>query len=117
MFRRLSTGEVVEREWTHFSFPTNWHYDVLRGLDALRSAGVEPDARVAEAVELVATTRQPDGRWPLRYPAPIRLVDGTIQSTSTWRAKATRAAGTPSVPCECWTGIQHVTSSDHPEAR
>lgn len=70
MFRRLSTGEVVERKWTQFSFPTNWHYDVLRGLDYLRSASVEPDERVAEAVELVATTRQQGGRWPLRYPHP-----------------------------------------------
>jgi glutathione S-transferase len=31
-----------------------WHYDVLRALDYLRSAGVAPDERVAEAVALVA---------------------------------------------------------------
>jgi hypothetical protein len=70
MFRKLSTGEVVERKWMHFSFPTNWHYDVLRGLDYLRNACVGPDERVAEAVELVATARQQDGRWPLHYPHP-----------------------------------------------
>jgi hypothetical protein len=70
MFRRRSTGEVAERKWTRFSFPANWHYDVLRGLDYLRSAGVEPDERVAEAIELVATARQPDGRWLLHYPHP-----------------------------------------------
>jgi hypothetical protein len=70
MFRRLSTGEVVERKWTHFSFPTTWHYDVLRGLDYLRSAGVQPDERVRETVELVATTRQLDGRWLLHNPHP-----------------------------------------------
>jgi hypothetical protein len=70
MFRRLSTGEVVERKWTRFSFPTTWHYDVLRGLDYLRRASVEPDERVGEAVELVATTRQQDGRWLLHNPHP-----------------------------------------------
>ena len=32
------------------SFPPTWHYDVLRGLDYLRSASVEPDERVLEAV-------------------------------------------------------------------
>src|SRR6266496_951057 len=53
MFRSLSTGEVVRPEWTLFSFPTRWHYDVLRGLDYLRSADVEPDERCAEAVGLV----------------------------------------------------------------
>ena len=60
LFRRRSTGEVIERDrkggaaWTRFAFPTWWHYDVLRGLEYLRSAGVTPDERVAEAIELVA---------------------------------------------------------------
>ena len=76
MFRRLSSGEVIEPKWTRFSFPTMWHYDVLRGLDYLRSAGVEPDERVAEAVGLVAERRQPDGRWlldePHRDASPLR---------------------------------------------
>jgi hypothetical protein len=67
MFRRLSTGEVIEHNWMHFSFPPTWHYDVLRGLDYLRSAGVEPDKRIGEAIELVAA-RQRDGRWLLENP-------------------------------------------------
>jgi hypothetical protein len=70
MFRRLSTGEVVDPKWSRFSFPTKWHYDVLRGLDYLRRAKVKPYERVAEAVELVATTRQQNGRWLLHYPHP-----------------------------------------------
>jgi hypothetical protein len=65
MFRRRSTGEVIDALWTRFAFPTLWHYDVLRGLDYLRGAGVDPDERVAEAVGLVAERRQPDGRWLL----------------------------------------------------
>ena len=32
-----------------FSFPTFWHYAVLRGLDYLRSTGIKPDRRVREA--------------------------------------------------------------------
>jgi hypothetical protein len=70
MFRRLSSGEVINRGWTRFSFPVMWHYDVLRGLDYLRSAGVEPDERVAEAVGLVAKRRHQNGRWPLHEPHP-----------------------------------------------
>ena len=68
LFRRLSTGEVVDPKWTRFSFPTTWHYDVLRGLDYLRSAGVLPDERVREAVDLVAAARQQGGRWLLWNP-------------------------------------------------
>src|SRR5215470_16370751 len=85
LLRRRSTGEVIERDrkggaaWTRFVFPTWWHYDVLRGLEYLRSAGVTPDERVAEAIELVASKRDGDGRWPLeiRYPGvmPVETDD------------------------------------------
>jgi hypothetical protein len=68
MFRRLSSGEVIEPRWMRFTFPTLWHYDVLRGLDYLRRADVKPDERVAEAVKLVAERRQSDGRWLLDEP-------------------------------------------------
>ena len=63
LLRSRSSGEVINRDWTRFSFPPGYHYDVLRGLDYLRSAGVEPDERVAEAIELVQKTRRSDGRW------------------------------------------------------
>lgn len=86
LFRRRSTGEVIERDrkggavWTRFAFPTWWHYDVLRGLEYLRSAGVTPDARVAEAIELVVSKRDADGRWLLetRYPGvmPVEIDEG-----------------------------------------
>jgi hypothetical protein len=70
MLRRLSTGEVVDPAWALFSFPTRWHYDVLRGLDYLRSARAEPDERISEAIELVRRNRGADGRWPLQNPHP-----------------------------------------------
>jgi hypothetical protein len=68
MFRRLSSGEVIEPRWTRFTFPTLWHYDVLRGLDYLHRVGIKPDERVAEAVKLVAERQKPDGRWLLDEP-------------------------------------------------
>ena len=68
LFRKLSSGAVIDPKWARFTFPTMWQYDVLRGLDYLRSAGVDPDERVAEAVELVAERRLQDGRWLLDAP-------------------------------------------------
>jgi hypothetical protein len=72
MLRSRSSGEVIDRRWTRFSFPTMWHYDVLRGLDYLRSAGVEPGERVAEAIGLVEKRRHQNGRWPLNVVHPDR---------------------------------------------
>lgn len=73
LFRRLSTGEIIDPAFTQFSFPTGYHYDVLRGLDYLRSAGAVPDDRVAEAIELVESKRDADGRWALENPHPDQL--------------------------------------------
>ncbi len=83
LFRSHRTGEVVHPAMTRFAFPPRWHYDVLRGLEYLRSAGVTPDERVAEAIDLVASKRDDDGRWPLetRYPGvmPVEIDAGEGQ--------------------------------------
>jgi len=98
LFRRRSTGEVIERDrkggatWTRFAFPTWWHYDVLRGLDYLRRAGVGPDERTAEALELLESKRDEEGRWPLetryagRMPVDTAEEEGQPSRWNTLRA-------------------------------
>lgn len=66
LMRSLSTGEIINPSWTRFSFPPRWHYDVLRGLDYLQNAGVRPDGRSDEAIELLLSKRTKDGRWKLQ---------------------------------------------------
>jgi hypothetical protein len=65
LLRRKSTGEVVDPAWQQFAYPTRWHYDVLRGLDYFRAVGDAPDSRVGEAIDLLRSKQQPDGRWLL----------------------------------------------------
>ncbi len=79
MLRRLSTGELIDPAYTRFSFPTGWHYDALRGLDYLRAAGVTPDARVAEAIALVRSKRDAEGRLPLENPHESELVNARLR--------------------------------------
>jgi hypothetical protein len=66
LFRRKSTGEVIDPSWLEFSFPTWYFYDVLRGLDYLRDSAIKPDERVAEAIGAVESNRDADGPWPLQ---------------------------------------------------
>jgi hypothetical protein len=92
MFRSLRTGEVIDERWLRFSFPTFWHYDVLRGLDYLRNAGVKPDRRVREAMEVVIQRRHQNGRWPLnllhreRIPLEMETTRGGASRWNTLRA-------------------------------
>jgi hypothetical protein len=73
LFRRKSTGEVVDSSWLQFSFPPRWHYDVLRALEYFRSVGDSPDSRIDEAIHLLRSKRQPDGTWLLENTHPGRV--------------------------------------------
>jgi hypothetical protein len=92
MFRSLRTGEVIDQRWLLFSFPAFWHYDVLRGLDYLRNAGVKPGRRVREAIETVIKRRHQNGRWPLnlvhreRIPLEMETAVGSASRWNTLRA-------------------------------
>ncbi|TWE11863.1 hypothetical protein [Rudaeicoccus suwonensis] len=70
LFRRASTGEPADDSWLKFSFPTQWHYDVLRGADYFRGTGAAPDPRLGEALDLVRAKQQPDGSWLLENTHP-----------------------------------------------
>lgn len=70
LLRRKSTGEVVDPAWLQFSFPTRWHYDVLRALDYFRSVGDAPDSRMNEVIDLLRSKQQPEGAWLLENTHP-----------------------------------------------
>lgn len=92
LFRRLSTGQVVDPAWQQFSFPVRWHYDVLRGLDYFRAAGGAPDSRADQAIEVLRSKQQPDGTWPLEntHPGDVHFAmedgDGRPSRWNTLRA-------------------------------
>ena len=87
MFRSVRTGKVIDKRWLRFSFPTFWHYDVLRGLDYLRDAGIKPDKRAGEAIKVVIKRSHQNGRWPLNllHPEHIPLeMETDVGSASRW---------------------------------
>jgi hypothetical protein len=73
LFRRKSTGEIVDPAWLQFSFPTRWHYDVLRGLEYFRDANDLPDPRLDEAIHLLQSKQQTDGTWLLENTHPGKI--------------------------------------------
>lgn len=70
MMRSLTTGQIINKTWTLFSFPPQWWYDVLRGLDYLRNAAVDVDPRWHESLELVERKKTSQGRWNLQNRHP-----------------------------------------------
>jgi hypothetical protein len=92
LMRRLSTGELVDPAFQSFSFPPQWHYDVLRALDYFRASASSPDPRLAEAIDLVRSKQQSDGTWLLEntHPGAVHFTmedgDGEPSRWNTLRA-------------------------------
>jgi hypothetical protein len=92
LFRRKSTGEIVNPAWMQFSFPIRWHYDVLRALEYFRSVANAPDPRMDEAIDLLRSKQQPNGTWLLENTHPGKVhfvlegVDGQPSQWNTLRA-------------------------------
>ena len=53
--------------FTIFTFPTQWHYDIVRALDHFRAVAAPRDSRLAEAIEIVDGASRRDGSWPLKH--------------------------------------------------
>ncbi len=67
LLRRLSDGEIPQKRWLHLGFPNGWFYDVARVLDYLWSSRPAPDERMTEALDILESKRDADGRWPLDH--------------------------------------------------
>jgi hypothetical protein len=93
LFRRKSTGDVVKPAWLQCSFPSRWHYDVLRALEYFRSVGDVPDSRIGDAIEWLRSRQQSDGTWLLEntHPGQVHFAledsDGRPSRWNTLRAQ------------------------------
>jgi hypothetical protein len=87
LMRARSTWQIIDPRFTMFSFPTYWYYDVLRGLDYFRSTGAAFDDRCTDAIDLVVSKRDAEGRWPLEntHQGPTHLeMEGPDGFPSRW---------------------------------
>lgn len=77
LLRKVTTGEEVVRGVRACAYPFRHHHNVLRATDHFRRAalhdGTSPDPRLEEAVEIIRSKRQPDGRFlqDTRYPGRV----------------------------------------------
>jgi len=91
LLNRATKPELVGPWATRLGYPFRWIYTVLRALDHFRTAaqvdGTAPDPRLAEAVEIVRSKRQPDGSWLQEVHHPGQewfAVDVEVGQPSPW---------------------------------
>ena len=101
LIHRLTTGEPLADWVFRLAYPFRSFYDVLTATEYFRAASLlrdtPPDPRVATAVELVRSQRQPDGTWlqARRHPGRVWFeVDVDAGQPSKWLTfHATRVLG------------------------
>jgi hypothetical protein len=73
LFRSDHTGAVIDGKMLMLSYPSRWHYDILRALDYFGAAGQPFDPRMEEALQILRRKRRRDGTWPLQARHPGEL--------------------------------------------
>lgn len=86
LYQRHADGQPIREEFTRFHDPPRWHFDVLRGLDVLRSAGIGYDPRLADALGIVRDRQRADGRWvgAAQYPGRTHVTYPRAGTPSRW---------------------------------
>jgi hypothetical protein len=63
--RRLLHEGAPSRRWLQLCYPWHYFYDALVGLDFMVRLGYGYDRRIDEALSVVISKREPDGKWNL----------------------------------------------------
>ncbi len=86
LFRSHRTGRIIKPIFQRFSFPPQWHYDILRALDYFQVVDAPRDRRLAEAIAIVRSGQREDGRWCLqnRYNGKTYFALERVGAPSRW---------------------------------
>lgn len=63
LYRSDKTGEIIQDRFTHLTYPSAWHYRVIRGLDYIRQTPFIKDPRLDDSIALLESRRTKDGTW------------------------------------------------------
>ena len=63
LYRSDKTGEIIDERFTHLTYPSHWHYTVLRGLEYIRETPEIGDKRLDDPIAMIEARRRPNGRW------------------------------------------------------
>ncbi len=68
LYRSDKSGNIIKSAFLQFCFPPHWYYDVLRAMDYFQNANVKYDQRMDDALDLIQSKQNGDGRWTLARP-------------------------------------------------
>ena len=76
LYRSDKSGEIVDDRFLDLTFPSYWHYNVLRALDYIRQTPYIRDERLADPLSYLLSRGKVSGKWPVEKRIPgVTLFD------------------------------------------
>lgn len=64
LYKRVSDGSLIAREFVKLHYPLYWHYDILGALKIFAEVDFTDDERFTDALDLLEEKALPTGGWP-----------------------------------------------------
>lgn len=86
LFKSDKTGKIIRPEFTRFSLPVTWRYDVMRVLDFMQEVNAPKDERFNDAIELLMKRKTKEGLWKFqnKYPGKYYFDLERVGEPSRW---------------------------------
>lgn len=81
LYKRLSDGELMDKNFALLAYPPYWHYDLLAGLLAMDEVGLLADPRCEDALNFLESKQLADDGFPaeIKY---YKITDKDISGVS-----------------------------------
>ena len=66
LYKSDKTGKIIKPQFTRFSFPPRWYYDVMKALDFMQKINAPKDKRFNDAINLLIKKQTKEGLWKLQ---------------------------------------------------
>ncbi|MCJ7737030.1 MAG: hypothetical protein MUQ10_06900 [Anaerolineae bacterium] len=82
----LAGGKAIKKQWTTFSFPPYWFYDVLTVLEYFRCLRTNRDKRMQAGIDLINAKQNRHGTWNLgsKHPGKTHFEMERPREPSRW---------------------------------
>jgi len=86
LFKSQKTGKVIKSQFTRFSFPPRWYYDVLRAMDYFSLSNTSFNTGMRDALQIIIKKQNSDGTWNLqqKHPGKVFFEMETVGKPSRW---------------------------------
>lgn len=68
LYKSDRTGLIISPRFLKFPYPCRWFYDIMRALDHFATSSTPYDPRMRDALEIIISKRNKEGRWKLNAP-------------------------------------------------